>query len=165
MNFLLKWELVFPLESSQIFRWREANRKATISHSSRFTFDLRDGFKGTGTIQHPHLSKKAGATPGPFTTCARHMQLQITGNYISQAPLPPGFLAGSANGRHGLKTEGKEEEAARIFLTPPTCPTFPAATATPWLWSHLEVLHLGSGNTSSSFGPFPQGIVVTSYNW
>lgn len=79
------------------------------------------GVKGMGRVRQ-YLA------PVPFVLAPKATQ-----NYISQAPLPSGFLTGSANGRHWVQTKGREEEAVRILLTPPTYPALATATATPWL--------------------------------
>lgn len=113
-----------------------------------------------GNSRHPHLSKRARDCADPLVPAT--YLLQITENYISQAPLPSGFLVGSANGRPWWKTGRREKEAARDIshsTHPPYCGSFSMMLVP------LGGPGIGPGNTSSSFYPFSLRIVLISYYW
>ena len=89
--------------------------KKLKDHDLLFSFGLGDGVSRPqvvpgNIIVSTHIFPREQGTV--WVQPAIHL-LQITGNYISQAPLSSDFLVGSANGRHWWKTGGREEEAAR----------------------------------------------------
>lgn len=158
VNLPSPWKV--PKFSDEEKKWKAHDVSLFLIH---FWFGSRgSGIRvGPGHNQHLHLSKRWGKCRPLSPLVPVMCGLQITGNYISQALLLSGFLAGSANGRHWLKTEGREEEAVRIFLTPPTYAVSAAATSTPWLWFAIEVLAPRLWSYKLLFCPFSQGVVAT----
>lgn len=111
-------------------------------------------------IIHPEL--KESVTTGTASLialrsipCLPFALLPSKGNYISQAPLHPGFQVGLVNGRSRQETRGREEEKPGHFFL--SCCASLAANMSPswsqlpgspeWLW-HLEASHTTSSTAS-----------------